>query len=354
MPGKTIVPSVIRPAKIFLLGEAPGKDEEFFRKPFVGKSGQELGRLLQEAGINLSECAYGNVFSVAPPDYDLAKWSVSKGEFFAGQPSPPFPPAGADGYYSPAVFLPEFARCASELAAVRPNVIVALGNTALWALTGRTGIAKARGAITLANNLIPSCKVLPTYNPAAVLRSSELRLVVVADLIKARLASASPDLQRQRRIIWVAESVEDLQLFWRLYPPKEFLSVDVETAAGQITVIGFATSPHHILVIPIWNRWSEAIHCWSPQDERLVWRFIREKCESPIVKVAQNGIYDMQYLLKHGVRLLNWRRDTMVKMHALYAQLPKDLGFLGATFTDEIAWKSMRPKGAATEEKKNA
>lgn len=354
MPGKTIVPSVVRPAKIFLLGEAPGKDEEFFGKPFVGKSGQELVRLLDEAGINFSECAYGNVFSTSPPNYDLTQWSVSKGEFFAGQGSPPFPPAGADGYFAPSIFLPEFASRASELSAVRPNVIVALGNTALWALTGRTGIAKARGAITLATNLLPGCKVLPTYNPAAVLRSSELRLVVVADLIKARLASARPELLRKRRIIWVAESVEDLHLFWRLYPPTEYVSVDVETAAGQITVVGFATSPHHILVIPIWNRWSEAIHCWSPQEERAVWRFIKKVCESPILKVAQNGIYDMQYFLKHKIRLMNWRRDTMVSMHALYAQLPKDLGFLGATFTDEIAWKSMRPKGGATEEKRNA
>jgi uracil-DNA glycosylase len=345
------VASVLRPSKIFLLGEAPGKDEVFFGRPFAGSSGQELERLLLEAGLSLSECSYGNVFSLPPPGNDLAAWAVPRGEYYAATD---YPPAGTNGFLSPSIFLPEFERLRAELSLVQPNVIVALGNTALWALTGKSGISKARGAITLATNLAPGVKVLPTFNPAAVLRDSQSRLVVVADLIKARISSATKALQRSRRVIWVAEDPKDLDLFWKLYPPRDAVAVDVETAGKQITVVGFATSPHHILVIPIWNRWSPDIHCWTEPREAQVWDFIAKVCEGPLIKIAQNGVYDMQYLLAHGVRLLNWRRDTMVQMHALYSQLPKDLGFLGATFTDEIAWKSMRPRGTTTEEKKNA
>ncbi len=45
-----------RTARVMIVGEAPGIDEERLGEPFVGQSGMELTRMLMEAGINRHEC----------------------------------------------------------------------------------------------------------------------------------------------------------------------------------------------------------------------------------------------------------------------------------------------------------
>ncbi|MGH7748798.1 MAG: uracil-DNA glycosylase family protein, partial [Candidatus Dormibacteria bacterium] len=54
-----------------LVGEAPGADEEYRGEPFVGASGQELNRMLSEAGIMRSECFVTNVARERPPNNDI-------------------------------------------------------------------------------------------------------------------------------------------------------------------------------------------------------------------------------------------------------------------------------------------
>src|ERR1700674_2494987 len=59
------------PARIMLVGEAPGYEEEQKGLPFQGASGQELNRMLGEAGITRSECFITNVCRQRPPNNDL-------------------------------------------------------------------------------------------------------------------------------------------------------------------------------------------------------------------------------------------------------------------------------------------
>ena len=53
-------------ASIVVLGEAPGKDEVRFKKPFVGWSGEKLWSLLSRAGITRNKCLVGNVSPLQP------------------------------------------------------------------------------------------------------------------------------------------------------------------------------------------------------------------------------------------------------------------------------------------------
>jgi DNA polymerase I-like protein with 3'-5' exonuclease and polymerase domains len=122
------------------------------------------------------------------------------------------------------------------------------------------------------------------------------------------------------------------------------LSVDIETKAGFITCIGFATSEARAMVVPFYsscptnfgNVWSEAA-----QEERVwlqVWRLLG----SSIPKVFQNGMYDLQYLMRMGLRVRACDEDTMLMHHAIYPEMDKGLGFLGSVYTNEPAWKLMR------------
>jgi len=56
----------------------------------------------------------------------------------------------------------------------------------------------------------------------------------------------------------------------------------------------------------------------------------------------QNGLYDLQYILRMGLRPANCQADTMLLHHSLFPELQKGLGFLGSIYTNEASWKLMR------------
>ena len=65
---------------------------------------------------------------------------------------------------------------------------------------------------------------------------------------------------------------------------------------------------------------------------------------SSIPKLFQNGMYDLQYLLKMGLRPKALAEDTMLMHHSMFPELQKGLGFLGSIYTNESSWKLMRRK----------
>ena len=84
------------------------------------------------------------------------------------------------------------------------------------------------------------------------------------------------------------------------------------------------------------------------------WRLVKEILALPMPKLAQNGLYDLQYLWRpHGIAVKNYAEDTMLLHHALYIELKKDLGYLGSIYTDEAAWKLMRHRAKDMVEKKD-
>ena len=66
------------PARIMIVGEAPGEQEEREGVPFVGYSGMELSRMLQEAGIMRSACFITNVVRIRPPGNDINAYIASR------------------------------------------------------------------------------------------------------------------------------------------------------------------------------------------------------------------------------------------------------------------------------------
>jgi hypothetical protein len=76
------------------------------------------------------------------------------------------------------------------------------------------------------------------------------------------------------------------------------------------------------------------------RDEVNAIRFIQAVCELPARKALQNGLYDAQWLwTEWRVRICNYEHDTRLLHHAIFPELPKDLGFIGSLWANEIAWK---------------
>lgn len=326
-------------AKIAIVGEAWGEQEAIVGKPFQGYSGQELSRMLTEAGIARRECFLTNVLALRPPNNDLAALCGKKADC---GPDYEWPHLGKVGQYLSPEYLPELERLRHELQEVRPNIVIALGATACWALLHTNGIGNLRG--TVATSSLVGLKVLPTYHPAAVLRNWAWRPIAIADLMKAKRESAFPDIRRPRRYILANPTIAECHDWIARYVRHE-VSCDIETKFGMIEMVGFAASVDQAMVVPFWDRAKGGNYWPSARIEKDARDVVRSILENPsIVKIFQNGLYDLQYFMKEGYRPKACYEDTMLYHHGLYPELQKGLGFLGSVYTSEPAWKMMRGK----------
>ena len=322
---------------ICIVGEAWGADEEAEGKPFVGASGRLLTGLLSSVGIDRRECFVTNVFNLRPtPTNDIKNLCGPRDQAIPGMKSI------ASWQYIRAEFAPELQRLYKELHNESPNLIIALGGTALWALTGQAKIKANRGTI-IESHL--GFKVLPTYHPSAVLRQWTLRPIVMADLEKAAREAQFPDIRLTSREVWIEPTLSDIKQFWHDYiVPSPDLSIDIETAGDQITCIGFAPTTSIALVIPFTDRERADGNYWrSHADEISAWNWVRYLCALPKHIVGQNFLYDINFLwTKYGIPVPHAAEDTMLLHHALQPEMEKGLGFLGSIYTNEASWKLMR------------
>jgi DNA polymerase I-like protein with 3'-5' exonuclease and polymerase domains len=181
------------------------------------------------------------------------------------------------------------------------------------------------------------------------------------DFIKAAREMQFPQVRRLPRMIWLEPTLEDLTTFQRqhidpLANTGAPLSVDVETPANRLACIGLATSERAAIVLPLVDRRKPGCNYWpSLQDELRAIAWLRGILQDArIKKVMQNGLFDVQRLfVELRIRVLGFSEDTMLAHHALYSELQKGLDFLGSVYTDEIAWKLLRPRGETTEMKRD-
>jgi hypothetical protein len=301
--------------------------------------------MLSEAGIHRADCFLTNVLNLRPPGNKIETLCGPKAEGIIGYP------ALYKAKYLKREFICELERLGAELVEANPNVIICLGNTASFALLGKTAISKLRGTTSISTHTAAGFKVLPTYHPAAVLRQWDLRPTTIADLMKAKREAEYPEIRRPRREIWIEPTLEDMEEFYERYiAPCKRLSVDIETAGSQITCIGFAPSREIGIVIPFLDTRRKTRSYWpSGEDERRAWAFVvRILSAGGITKLFQNGLYDIAFLWRaYGIKVLGAEHDTMLLHHALQPESLKALGFLGSIYTDEGPWKDMR-KGKTT------
>lgn len=330
--------------KICLLGEAWGPEEEKERTGFVGASGYMLTKMLEEAEITRADCFITNVFNMGYPGGKVEGFCGDKKGAIKGYP------ALLKSKYVREEFAPELERLGNELIEVNPNLIIAMGNTACWALLGKTTIKKLRGTTTLSTHTVAGFKVLPTYHPAAIFRQWEIRPTVIFDLMKAKRESESPDIRRPAREIWIEPTLEDLHDFFSKYIQGcPILSVDIETVGSTITCIGFAPSVSRAIVIPFLDSRKLGRSYWPTKEhEAKAWKFVRQVLEDrKIKKVMQNGLYDISFIWRTtGIKVYGAEEDTMLLAHAQQPEALKGLAYLGSLYTDEGAWKQIREKSS--------
>ena len=145
-----------RKARLMFVGEAPGADEDAQARPFVGRAGQLLTKIIEAIGMKREEVLIGNVNRCRPQ----------------GKRAPTTEEASTCKPY-----------LLREIAVVQPEVIVVLGNTAMKNLLDtREGITRLRGNFQDYKGI----KVMPTFHPAYLLRDPSKKRETWEDLKKVR------------------------------------------------------------------------------------------------------------------------------------------------------------------------
>jgi len=140
-------------ADIVFLGEAPGKNEAATGRPFIGRSGQLLRRMIQKVGLTESE-----VYITSPVKYLPDRGTPSKKQIVHGR-----------------------LHLSKQLAVIDPKIIVLLGKTAVTAMLDRdSAILKEHGSILNDNGRT----YIITLHPAAVLRFPKYTHLMEKDFLR--------------------------------------------------------------------------------------------------------------------------------------------------------------------------
>jgi uracil-DNA glycosylase len=149
-------------ARLLFVGEGPGRDEDLQGRPFVGKAGELLDKMIGAIGMKREDAYIANIVKCRPPD---------------NRAPTPEEAQACRGYLH------------RQIELIQPAVIVTLGATPLRELVGVSeGITKVRGQwkrVKVGDREIP---VMPTFHPAYVLRqyTQDVRRAVWEDLKAAK------------------------------------------------------------------------------------------------------------------------------------------------------------------------
>jgi DNA polymerase len=218
-----------------LFGEQPGKTEIMRGKPFIGPAGNELNNCLNDAGLNRQQGYLTNVIK----DYDAPL------ERYIQFNRSNAPTLSDDALAYMIELEAEVKRLGTNC-----RCLIACGNVALWALTGRTGITKWRGSILPC--LFSDKPVIPVLHPATIIPPKNVYLnkhLLVHDLRRVArvVAGTYVPLQREIKINpTFAEARTFLEYVLELAKQNHpVLAYDIEIYNEQVSCISFATSDFH-------------------------------------------------------------------------------------------------------------
>lgn len=311
---RLVLPIDVSQKRLCIIGEALGADEELNGEYFCGKAGNMFNKLLKESGLIREAIHVTNVVKVRPPDNKLDRLhelNLTIDDFIP--------------------YLQE------ELSIVQPRAILALGATAMTALTGKLGITKWRGSIVECS-LVPSVpSVLITFHPSYIQRGQwHLYPYVRNDFINfAELAFGLAKTTVPFEMVTNPSITQILDYLSDIRNTSTETCIDIETVnRTHITCIGFSKNPNSAICIPFRH---QGMHLrWSKSEQLVIIDAMKQVYQKPgLVKIGQNFLdYDAHYLLP----FMGFPRepifDTLYAHQLIHADARHDLGFIMSVYTD--------------------
>jgi len=236
-----------------------------------------------------------------------------------------------------------------EIKTVNPNVIVPLDDIALSAVFTHINLIKKpkgrrffincyRGSILSLRDdwqlkLPAIIRVIPTLSPQLLNQDYTARAYVRTDFKRISQCKLMRSPIKEPGLIWIARnSIEVHRFFSRgLAQNDGFVTFDIETYGGMLTMISFCFDGNEACSIPLSPFYFQEI---SPGELALMWQLVAKVLSHSIPKCNQNIKYDWTILQRHGFYVKNVVHDTMLKGALLYPELPKALDFLNSIYTE--------------------
>lgn len=317
---RDFVPPEIKGRKWLLVAEAPGYYETIFRpkRPLVGPTGTMTDAMLWRMNMPRNMWDVTNACLWRPPYNNLMPWFRKQDERLVASLE----------------MLKELVQGNSY------DYILALGWYALWALTGKRGIAEHRGSVY--QSTLADVPVIGTYHPAVLFEEPKLANLIWRDLGRFRnMTQGNPPVPLQRNLI-LFPTPGDIAAFRERALNAPWMAVDIETPGKRLGKIGKQK------IDPLSRRVTEIGFALSPADAICVPRteesepVIRELLAAGMPKVFHNAHFDpvfMQYVEDWEVN--GEFHDTMLAHHTLYPESPRDLGYCVSLYTTEPYFKNL-------------
>lgn len=312
-----------------IVGDMPNSTDILRGRPFSESNGHELGTMLHEAGILMSECRLTLLLKTQP----LGGKADSIFDFTKKRP------IGAT--------IPDAIEVLKEeIKACKPNIVILLGGLPLYAAIEDSAISTWRGSLLDIKSL-GGAKAIPTYSPSQIRVNWEWRGIAVRDLKRVASESLSPSsaplpytFQVRPAFSAVLHTLSDILKRAEASPQPYYLSVDLETRAGHIACVGIAWNRYEAICIPLMCVENESGY-FNEQEELAIILATRDLLTHPNVRcIGQNFLYDNQYFAKHYGYVPNLADDTMFMQHILFPGLPKGLDFLASMYCQHYTyWK---------------
>lgn len=292
------------PARIMLVGEAPGAREDDIARPFSGPAGRYLDRILSEVGMPRDSVYITNAARCRPPDNATPTPGQIK----------------ACGVYM-----------RSELEIVRPDYILVMGNAALKAILNTSGVMKKRGT----SKVLPSgATAFVTVHPAAVLRNPGLDSGFRGDLLSFVRLTKGEDTTPETESKLIRNSKSLAMLCKMLASVETPIAFDVETGStnayedegglhpwspdGVIHTCSFSWEPGKSYVVALEHPESS----WDIPIERVYSAL--DVALAGKKMVGHNVKFDEAWMRVKGVNLYS-HFDTKLAAHLLDENRPSGL-----------------------------
>jgi uracil-DNA glycosylase family 4 len=302
-------------ADVLFVGSAPGWDEDEQGRPFTGSAGRLLRQAFETFGLRKYRLALTYAVKCRPP---------------ADKKEPSVKEVRACSMY-----------LEDEIATLKPRLIVPLGNVALRALTGKTGVTKYVG------RLLPhpsGASVFPMLDPAAVFHDAaknqptfEAGFEMLARALEGR-AATTLDLPR----VDLDTAIKRLETIAATKAP---FTIDIETGTELADPHGNLQGNPHFADIDCfafawgtgradvaWCEWPTA-----PRDRSRLLAALHRTFTSGATMIAHNATFEVKWFLHRlkAARTFRWRvEDTLLFHHLLDENQRHGLEVLASQLTD--------------------
>jgi len=290
------------PAKVMIVGEAPGFREDDIGKPFAGDAGKVLDKLLGEAGLKREDCYITNSCKCRPPDNRTPK----AGEIKACKP-----------------YLME------EIKRVKPKFVLLLGATALKAALNKAKITENHGKVFKHMGKY----YMPTFHPAAALRDASKTDLIRGDMKSfANLVKKGKPRAKHKSNYRVIKTLENFNECVEFLEKQKVIAFDLETSqlnrkggeGSYINCLGLGNEKRQY-ILPLEHEDSPWVS--SPLIQQEMVTILTEVTAGKRI-IAHNGKFDNLWLREmYGVRF-KLTFDTMLAAHALDENTPNGLKYL--------------------------